>query len=145
MPNEIVIVRDKRVYGDTPGKYGLVRADEWCEYKYEVTLWRGPDKPDERVETEHLMEVTCKNVQVDNQGFFVCAESEGREFYPCPEMMTKGFIDIVEKKAEEILEMYANQHAAEIESYIGYERMLEKLGDEWRDEIFATRDRKSVV
>lgn len=134
--SEFVVVRDNRVYGNEPGPFALVRGADWCQFADTVILWRGPQKPHEEVETEHLTEVTCRTVLVDGQGYFTCTPSDERLFYPCPRI-TGELVDFVRNESEDILNVYADQWAAEVTSYVDYERMVEKLGDKWGDKIWA--------
>lgn len=134
--SEVVVVRDNRVYFDQPGKFALVRAAEWCEFGDEIVLWRGPRRPDEKVETKHLTEVTCRALHVDAQGYFTCTPADEREFYPCPRI-SEELVDLVRDEAEERMNVFADQHAAETASYIDHEQMVEKLGDEWEPKIWA--------
>jgi len=100
------------------GYYGLVQASEWQwtgdpkDPDRAVTLWRGPSKPDEKVQRKHLLEVECHAVHVDENGFYTCTQ-------PFSEAIT----DLVEELTEPLLNELANERAAELASYIhdGYE------------------------
>ena len=137
MSEEVVVVRDERVVGyQEPGKFALVRMDEWCRYADKVTLWRGPRKPDEVVETEHLTEVSCTSVQVDQDGFFTCKLSDPQELTMCPQLSEELMAEI-EEEAEKAMNLIANRHEAEVMSYVEHESLVDKLGDEWSGKIWA--------
>jgi hypothetical protein len=136
MSDEVVIVRDESRGFNEPGRFALVRVDEWCQYGQKVTLWRGPKKPDEVVETKHLTEVGCKAVHVDKDGFFLCNLADPQELTICPQI-TDELKDEVEKAAEKAMNVATNQHEAEVRSYVEYESLVEKLGEEWSDKIWA--------
>ena len=133
---EVVVVRDDSLGYEEPGKFALVRASEWCQYGDEVTLWRGPKKPDEKVETRHLTEVSCMTVHVDNDGFFTCALADPQVLTRCPQV-SEDLIREVEEAAHRAMDVVSNQHEAETYSYVEHERLVEQLGDEWSDKIWA--------
>lgn len=128
----LVVVADRRKEG--PGRYGLVRVEEWCRYPKEVTVWRGPTKPDETAPTDELVEVTCRTVLVDEVGFYTCVPDEERRYYPCPQI-TEELLETVEREAEKILDEWGNERAAEGRSYIDHEEAADMLDTD--DGVFA--------
>lgn len=136
MSEEVVVVRDESVGYGEPGKFALVRVDEWCQYGDKVTLWRGPKKPDEVVETESLTEVSCTSVQVDKDGFFTCKLSDPQELTICPQL-SEELLDEIRKESEEAMNVIANRHEAEVYSYVEHESLVDKLGSEWSEKIWA--------
>jgi hypothetical protein len=103
-----------------PGSYGLVQASEWKwtgdpeDPERLVTVWRGPDKPDEKVARKYLVDMDCATVLVDENGFYTCP--------PIIDLLH----DEVIKMAEERFNEEANQRSAEVNSYIDHERVREK-------------------
>ena len=85
-----------------------------------VTIWRGPEARDERLPRERLVEVTCRTIGVDEEGF-----------YTCP-LILEELRESVESEAEKILEAFADEHAAETWSYIDLEELERDFaGDIW--------------
>lgn len=128
---DLVIVQDHLATSPS-GRYALIRAREWCEAPDEMTIWRGPEKPNETVPKTYLSEVSCKNLLVDEKGFFVCEPLEGdaRLFYPCVNLI-EALPDAVKKAAEKFLEVFANERAAESLSYVWDELNQDYGGEVW--------------
>lgn len=114
----LVVVADSEKAG--PGRYGLVQAVEWCRHPEKVTVWRGPEKPDETVPIRGLSEVTCRTILVDENGFYTCILDKEKRYYPCPEI-TEELREAVEKEAEALFDDEANIRAAESNSYVDEE------------------------
>lgn len=65
----VVLADTKHVYS-SPGYYGLARADEWHSDAKEVTFWRGPEKKEELISKARVVEMDCRTVLVDDEGFY---------------------------------------------------------------------------
>lgn len=127
--DDLVVVSDSTMLRGRPRSVALARAAQWCSEEKMVTIWRGPDLPDETAPRKVLKEVACRTVLVDDDGFYVCIPKEIFEPYPCPQM-TEELEDLVEKEARDILTVMANERAAESFSYVDQERGAETFGDE---------------
>jgi hypothetical protein len=127
----VVVVEDlDRRWGGKPGHYALVRAFDWCDTAPDVVAWRGPEKPDEVLKKERLKEISCRTVLVDDKGFFSCRPTkQGGELYACP--IDEDLENDIEKKAEDLATIMANQQAAEHASYIHDEVSDDFEGKVW--------------
>jgi len=132
----VVVVRDDRYLYTKPGMFALARLDEWCQYGERVTIWRGPEKPDEVVETSRLTEVSCTAVHVDQDGFFTCKLSDPQELTLCPQL-SEELMDEVEEESRKAMDVIANRHEAEVYSYVEHQSLVDKLGDDWSGKIWA--------
>lgn len=110
---------------------GLVRADNWCRLDKTLVLWRGPYKPDEQVDRSRLTEITCRTVLVDDKGFYTCVPEEGKveRLYPCEEI-DEELESAVKSAAEKLLDLRANERAAESQSYVDSEEASERYGSD---------------
>lgn len=136
---EVVVVLDTRVLSGRPGSYALVRAAEWCAMSDEVTIWRGPNHRDEIVPERFLEEVSCKSLNVDGSGYFICVPTDEPIHYPCTEIhddLRKTVID----QSEEILNEYAARQQAEAQSYVDHEIVSDTLGNDWSRFIWAVAE-----
>jgi len=120
----LIVVQDDRWGLGLQYRYGLVQASEWKwtgdpkDPDREVTVWKGPEKPDEKIKRRDLSEVECRTVLVNKEGF-----------YTCPPVINL-IRDEVLKVAEEEFDIEANERAAETQSYIDHEEYSEKYGDD---------------
>lgn len=113
-----------------PKNVGLVRADNWCRLDKTLVLWRGPYKPDEQVNRSQLTEITCRTVLVDDNGFYTCVPDEGPErLYPCEEI-DEELESAVTSAAEKLIDEWANERAAESQSYVDSEEASEMYGSD---------------
>lgn len=102
---------------DTPGYYGLSRADEWHSDSEYVTVWKGPALKDEMISRAKLSEMECRTVLIDDRGF-----------YTCPPILEDLQADVKEE-SEKLLNEMANERAAESYSYIDLQEAGEKYGE----------------
>lgn len=105
------------------GPYSLVQASEWKwtgdpkDPDRAVTVWRGPHKPDEKVKRKDLVEVECRTVHVDEDGFYTCPR------------ITDELTELVEKATEPILNEMANRSVAESSSTV-HEGYTDDFGED---------------
>lgn len=102
------------------GAYGLVQAGEWYQKdptSKTVTVWRGPDKPDEQIPRADLEPEDCQTVLVDEQGYYTCP--------PIIDLLREE----VWKLAQEMFQEEADRRTAETQSYL-HDSYTEKYGDE---------------
>lgn len=135
---DVVVVFDTRQYG-RPGAYALARASEWCAMNETLTIWRGPHQRDEVVPERFLEEVSCKSLQVDENGYFTCLPTDEPIHYPCTEIsddLRKEVLDETEK----ILNEYAAARQAEAQSYVDHEIVMDVLGKDWSRFIWAVAE-----
>jgi hypothetical protein len=118
----LVVLSDVRRQVSNPGYFVLARSAEWNSENEQVTVWRGPRLPDEKVSRTDLFEMECRTVLVDESGH-----------YTCPPIIDE-LKDAVEELSEEVVNEMTNQRAAESWSYVEHEQASEKYGT---DEVFA--------
>src|SRR4029077_15474700 len=133
---DVVVVIDKRISYRDSGAYALARASEWCAMKKTLTIWRGPHRPDEVVPVEFFQEVSCKSLQVDEKGYFVCVPTDEPIFYPCPGIDEEVW-KAVKDEVEEILNQVAARQQAEAQSYVDHEVVTDILGSDWSRFVWA--------
>lgn len=102
-----------------PGYYGLARADEWHSFSEMVTFWRGPEKREELVRRFNLIEMECRTVLVDDRGFYTCPPIDD------------DLKDEVEKAAEKLLNVRADEDAAMIYSHVSDDTSSDFDGEVW--------------
>lgn len=115
-PTDLVVVERRGVPIDTPGRFLLVPASEWCSDVEFITTWAGPDMPDVWYERRLLREMTCNTVHVDNEGYFVCKESDVFVPYPCPQA-SEELRKVIRAATTKLLNERANEDAAESQSF----------------------------
>lgn len=136
---DLVVVFDTRVLPGRPGAYALARAAEWCAMSEDLTIWRGPHQRDEIVPERFLEEVSCKSLQVDENGFFVCVPTDVPIHYPCTEI-GDDLRKEVNDQAEELLNEYAARQQAESQSYVDHEIVSDVLGKDWSQFVWAVAE-----
>lgn len=111
------VVADQKKPAGQPGFYALVQESEWHSDNRKVTLWRGPDMPDEKVSRKRLTPVDCRTVLVDPLGYYDCL--------PDLDLLQEEVVPLAEK----IMTQEADRRAAETWSTV-HDDLQEAYGDD---------------
>lgn len=121
-PDDVMVVRERRRRKEQ-GAYLITHRSEWESDAWKVHAWRGPDKPEEDFLREDLIEVSCRTLQVDLDGFWKC---------PAARETLESAYTVLEPAA---LEELAQQQAAYIES----DRTATELADRYGNAYVVAR------
>ena len=72
VPLGVMTLADVSKPPGSSGSYTVARVEEWESETDQVTVWRGPEKPDEVLPRMRLRDITCGALLVDDRGFFFC-------------------------------------------------------------------------
>jgi len=109
------------VSAPSPGsQYVLAREVEWSSDRDLVTVWRGPNKPDEHLPRMRLRTIDCESMRVTKAGFWDCEE------------IFEDLEQEVERVADEILDDQAAMDQAMVWSY------PDSYVEDFGNEVFIT-------
>lgn len=101
-------------------QYLVARETEWNSDRDLVTVWRGPEKPDEHLPRMRLRPIECETLRVTKAGFWDCEE------------IFEDLEDEVEKASETLIEDWADRDQAITWSY------PESYQEDFGPEVFIT-------
>ena len=106
------------------GEFLVARLDEWASDASVITMWRGPEKPEEHLPRMRLREVTCGTLLVDPKGFWFCTVPD------------EEIEEVIGPIMEKLLQIAAHERLAETWSYDEPDREL--FGDDvWLKATFG--------
>lgn len=120
----LAVVADTHERPGASGSYGLVQASEGPftgapeEPERQVTVWKGPEKPDLRVWRRNLVQMDCRTVLIDENGFYTCP--------PIIDLVKDAVLEIAPKLFDE----EANKRFAESLSYVDREEAADRYDTE---------------